>query len=282
MRARRSLVAIAAILVAASMWFGYHSSANAGVRVVVFSVGQGDCTLIQDGSRTVLIDAGPASDGFDAGERLVAPKLRALGVDRIDLVLLSHPDADHIGGLSGIAKRFRIGRVAFPHHFGSSSAMQTELSEARIETAKRFPIQNGWRFSLNRLRLEMAVPEWSPFMDDNDGSMFVKLVADTGHGAVFTGDASEEVELSMAGAMDWRAEILKAGHHGSRFSTSAAFLNRVKPKFVVFSCGKGNAYGHPAEETVLRAVRSGAETFRTDLDGDLRFELGQGGWELKR
>jgi|GEM_PF-6423179 len=107
-------------------------SGASSTRLTFLAVGQGDCAVFQHAGATVLIDAGPLTDTFDAGERIVAPELGRLGVETIDLVLLSHPDSDHVGGLPALARRFPIGRVVIPAVFREHAEMGRVLKEAGI------------------------------------------------------------------------------------------------------------------------------------------------------
>lgn len=240
--------------------------------VVFLSVGQGDCTVIRDGEQTILIDAGPATDQFDAGARLVATKLRRMGVDRVDLVLLTHPDADHIGGLSGLASHIRIDRIAAAGYFRGHQEIGRELREANWDSERVLWL---WRDSLLatlRAMITIRLPNDTAITADNEGSPFIKvrIGADS---VVLTGDAGEEAEAAELGRDDWSATILQAGHHGSAGSTSSPWLREVQPRFVVVSCGRNNRYGHPAPATLERIAEAGADVLRTDQAGDIRFIL---------
>lgn len=123
MRARLSL----GILWAGSLGLGFGAGSLSGpgpTRLTFLSVGQGDCAVFQHAGVTVMIDAGPGDEHSDAGRRLIWPKLRAMGVNRIDLVLLSHPDADHVAGLRSLEKILPIGKVAAPLHFRENPDME--------------------------------------------------------------------------------------------------------------------------------------------------------------
>lgn len=123
--------------------------------------------------------------------------------------------------------------------------------------------------------LSLDSPPLFPGEKDNEGSMFVKFEGE-GASAVLTGDANQETELKMLRREDWSAEVLKAGHHGSKSSTGTAWLKAVHPRYVVFSAGLANRYGHPTKEAMDRARAAGADIFRTDRDGDIAFEVRNG------
>lgn len=241
-------------------------------RLTFLAVGQGDCAVFQHAGATVLIDAGPITETFDAGERIVAPELGRLGVETIDLVLLSHPDSDHVGGLPALARRFPIGRVVIPAVFREHPEMLRVLKEARIEPDRVSWLESRLALAVGHYTLRLdAPPPGTPLEDDNDGSMFVHLGGD-GSSALFTGDAGFEGELRMLRRSGgWAAQVLKAGHHGSRNSTGMSLLRAATPRFAVFSCGRTNRYGHPSEATLRRVEAFSAVVVRTDREGSVTF-----------
>jgi competence protein ComEC len=241
-------------------------------RLSFLAVGQGDCTVIRHGEITVLVDAGPATERFDAGSRIVAPKLREMGVGVVDLLILTHPDADHIGGLPGLASRVRIERVAASARFRNHPDLIAALQRAKIGSDRVQWVAHPLILRHRKLALEIREPsKKAPVDSDNEGSLFIR-VAMGRLSAVMTGDAGFETEIIEAGRGDWRAGILKAGHHGSANSTSDQWLAEVRPKAVVVSCGAGNPFGHPSPLMLARASRAGTRVFRTDLHGDVHFE----------
>ena len=251
---------------------GSVGSESGSAEIVFLSVGQGDCPVIRDGEQTILVDAGPATDRFDAGSRLVAAKLRKMGISRVDLVLLTHPDADHIGGLSGLCSRIRVERVAAAVYFKDHPELGAELRQANWDANRVLWLRHDSSMELGRARITIRLPYYSVGTADNEGSPFVRVRMGS-DAAVLTGDAGEVTEAAELGRDDWSATILTAGHHGSAGSTSEAWLREVRPKFVVVSCGRNNRYGHPASETLDRIVEAGAQVLRTDRAGDLRFVL---------
>jgi competence protein ComEC len=245
-------------------------------RITFLSVGQGDCAVIQSGDRAVLVDDGPSDPYWDAGERIVVPRLRELGVDRLDLILLSHPDSDHVGGTQAILKAHPEAKVAISSEFKTNSEMESHLAHWRLPKENILWLRSSTTGKIGNLDLQIYCPELPPGGESNDGSMFVKV----GHGtesAVLTGDAPMQVESSVSEQGDWRASILKAGHHGSRTATGSTWLNAVGPKWVIISCGKNNRYGHPNAETVERIQHFGSSILRTDRLGDISFE-----WDRNR
>jgi len=225
----------------------------------------------------VLVDAGPRTEGFDAGERLVAPQLRAFGVHKIDCLVITHPDLDHVGGLATVADRFRVGRVLVSSVFRNDSEMLDALGRAGFSPSQVYWLNGVWRAQIGAFDLVVAAPPGYSGIEPNEGSLFVR--ADVGDASLLiTGDANSETEAKMSAVWDWDVDVLKAGHHGSRFSTSAEWLKLTSPSVVVASSGRGNLYGHPAKSMVERVREYGAEFLRTDRDGTVVMEPVGGEW----
>lgn len=247
--------------------------------LVFLSVGQGDCILFRHQGVNILIDAAQESGTFDAGERIVARKLRDLGVDHVDMVFLSHPDSDHIGGLSGLRRKIAVRKVLALNHFRQSNALLRELHESKVDPTKVVWLLGDEEIRVGDFTLEIGAPDYHPSQEDNEGSMFIRIVGQ-GAAAVFSGDAGSDVERQMIGRKHWRASLMKAGHHGSAGATSDEWLAAVSPDFVVYSCGRDNNFGHPSAETRGRVQRRQIMELRTDRDGDLHFRIGPHGFEL--
>lgn len=240
-------------------------------RVTFLSVGQGDCAVIQAGGRTLLIDDGPTTPTFDAGERIVIPKLRALGVDRLDAIFLSHPDTDHVGGTPALLRRFPEAQVVMSAVFHGDPEMDRRLSQWHLSADRIVWIGPESMGRLGPYQLRLSCPPFRRGEDANDGSMFVRFGLPTGE-VVFTGDAPEPVEEYEMKNGDWSADVLKAGHHGSKTASGLPWLRTVHPKWVIISCGRDNRYGHPHAAALDRIAQSGAKLARTDREGDITFE----------
>lgn len=245
--------------------------------IAFLSVGQGDCTLIRSGGLTIVIDAAAKNEYVDLGERLAVPALRKFGVQKIDLLLLTHPDSDHIGGLGALTKRWNVGAIGVPSHFQSSESLLTALKGAKGVPVKW--ISPGSHLESNGIRMDFDFAPWREGLPDNTGSLVVKARCGAGT-AVFMGDADMAAESYLANLGDWSAQILKAGHHGSKTSSSQIWLDEVHPQYFVVSCGRNNNFGHPNPQVVNRAKASGAKIKRTDLEGSIRFVLSPNGYVL--
>lgn len=275
MRARLKLAAIAAGSLAAGSLTGTLTASGHPTELWFLDVGQGDCAVFRHAGVTVLIDVGPAAPDRDTAAQGIVKDLRRMGVTAIDLVLLSHPDSDHVGGLRGIAKQIPVRKVGVMSHFASNADLAFWLSEARIEDSRVAWLSPGSRIGLGSFHIQVDSVRFAQGDPDNFGSMFLRLEDGTA-AADFSGDADAVAESVLLGRRSWRAQVLKAGHHGSRTSTSEAWLQAVVPNTVVFSCGRNNSYGHPSKEALARAAAAGATIARTDQEGDIRFELRNG------
>jgi len=246
-------------------------------------VGQGDATLIQSQGVTMLVDAGPRLREWDAGERLVAPELYRRGVRSLDLVSLSHADMDHIGGLPALARRFRIDQVVISRAFRDDPELRKILDEAGLaDRVTWIDRAMQWRVGEVQVQAWPPSPDPSPegLMVGNETSVILRVSA-RGRAVVLPGDATWRTEqAALTAGIDWRADGLLLGHHGSRTSTSPAWLDAIGPRWVVVSCGRGNRYGHPTPETLSRVTARGIAVGRLDRQGTLEYSFDGAGLRL--
>ncbi len=238
------------------------------------SVGQGDSILITKGSHAVLIDAGPAQAGFDMGRHVVAPHLLARGVASLDLVIVTHMHPDHAGGIPYMLERFPVTEVW-------TNAPQIDNPNfqeiARITKEKSIPMKSvclGDSLYLGSLAIDVLGPlarfdAQKGKLDMNMQSVVV-LAGDTGMKGLFMGDADMFGELIIAHLeKNINADVLKVSHHGGERSCLDPFLDEVRPKIAVISCGLNNVYGDPSPEPLMRLNKRGIKTYRTDQHGEI-------------
>lgn len=245
---------------------------RAEVEFTFLPVGQGDATVVElPGGVVWLIDVGPPGrDGPGAAERVIAPHLRRLGIRAIDKVVLTHPHADHIGGLSALAREFPIREVLW-------NGDTREASAALIDAIRVLPNQvvdadaPPWRFGAAEVRLLGPAPNEAVAPIVNDGSLVLSIAIGRRR-ILITGDAEVAAEAALVERQGaWLAsDVLKAGHHGSRTSSSDRFLDAVKPSHVVLSLGRGNGFGFPHKEVMERLRARDIECLRTDVHGLIR------------
>lgn len=236
-------------------------------------VGQGDSVLVRlPGGRAALIDGGgtPFSD-YDVGERVVLRALRALGVRRLDLVVATHPDADHIEGLVSVLGRLPVGLLMTGP--ASDAALDVELREvAAARGVAVHEARRGERLVLGpgTFAFDVLHPPAAAAADAaNERSVALALTAGGTALSVFLGDLGS---VSEPGLPVPPAELLMVGHHGSRHSTSAPLLRAVSPRLAVISVGRNN-YGHPHPDVFARLVEQQVEVFVTQEVGAVRFDL---------
>ncbi|MCY1035687.1 ComEC/Rec2 family competence protein [Corallococcus sp. BB11-1] len=248
--------------------------------VYFLDVGQGDAALIVSPTgKTVLIDGGPP----EAGTRLAA-RLRELVKQPLDLVILTHPHLDHLGGLPAALKAVGAKRFMDPGFDHPSEAyrdlldfvgrevgqvMTPEPNPSSPQTLLTVGLGEGVALTVLWPRMPQEPFLTSTRSDANANSIVAKLTyAKTAF--LFTGDAEPPTEdLLIQKPLDLTATVLKVAHHGGKHSSTAAFLTRVVPQAAVISCGAGNDYGHPSPEVLGRLEDVHARTFRTDQDGEV-------------
>jgi competence protein ComEC len=250
--------------------------------VTVFDVGQGDAIVVRfpDG-RTMLVDAGGRPSGsFDIGARVVGPALRARGIRRLDYLVVTHADVDHIGGAASVIAEFAPAEVWTGVPVAGDAATAGLRAAADAVGAAWRTVQRGDRVAIGGVDVSVLhppPPDWERPHVRNDDSV-VLAVALGGVRAVLSGDISSAVEGEVAAAADsaWaRREappsftLLKVAHHGSAGSTSAAFLATLRPDAAVVSAGADAPFGHPAPPVLARLDEARVDLWRTDRDGEV-------------
>lgn len=234
--------------------------------VKYIDVGQGDATLIvSPEGKTVLIDAGDNSQG-----KAVIQSLKKEAVKQIDYFVLTHPDADHVGGADDVIRSLPVKSVVMPL---KSSSTKTYFNVLRAIQEKKIPIIHGEKGMSLDIGKSVKAQILSPgpkvsYVDTNDWSIVLKLTYGK-QKFLFTGDAGKKAENDMlASGQDLSANVYKAGHHGSKTSSSAKFLKAVRPETVVISVGANNKYHHPNIETLQHIHQAGVrKIYRTDDRG---------------
>lgn len=280
---RRGRFALAAAaLVLGTGFVAVPARAAGGFAITMLDVGQGDGIVIRTpAGRVVMVDTGgrlelgsaAESPAEAIGERIVVPYLRRAGVSHVEGIILTHPHGDHVGGCAPILRDLGADWIADGGQRYGGHAFRDCLETAR---AKHVPIREPragdvWRLDGMTLRfLAPSMPYFSGGADDVNENSIVFMLEYRGFRMLFTGDAGEESEARLlAHHSDLRADVLKVGHHGSRYASSEAFVAAVHPALAIISVGRHNHFGHPAERTLeaLRAI--GATVYRTDRCGAL-------------
>jgi len=245
--------------------------APAPPRVVVLDVGQGDAVLVQGRTGALLVDAGVAvPDGADLGATVVVPALRALGVRRLDLLVASHGDLDHRGGLPAVLRALPVSRVWLPHG-GIADPAFAEIVAAAASAGAVVEEQGAGRAALRAGDLAVE-PLWPPRAGGggasrNDRSLALRVEV-ANRRVLLPGDLEAEAERQLlASGAPLRADVLKLGHHGSRTSSTAAWLAAVGGEVGIVSAPRQGRFGMPHREVVARARRAGYALWWTGRDG---------------
>lgn len=243
-------------------------------------VGQGDCAVVVTPTqRVVVIDTGGLRS-LDTGSRAVVPFLRSLGYSGIDVLLLSHYDFDHVGGAPSLLRQLQVKRLLLPKEEikEESRVLQQEiLQQAAKGGVQAVEVaQAGMVLQLDAAtQLEVLATPAMP-TSGNEASTLAAVCGPQGR-LLFTGDLGMESEKELTKLGSYT--VLKAGHHGSRYSTSSEFLAQVRAQLTVLSCGRGNRYGHPHAETLERVRAARSAVARTDEMGCVKVVFDEkGGW----
>lgn len=266
------LVWLAAVLLIQNLLTGGQPDAASNVskafengselEVHYLDVGQGDATLIICDDHAMLIDAGDNSQGVR-----IQAYLKNQGIDSLDYVIGTHPDADHIGGLDVILYKFDCDTVIMPDYAKDTATYRDVLMAMRQKEYKQTLPEVGKVYTLGAAEFTITAPNSVYANSANDNSVAILLQ----HGEnrfLFTGDAEEESESDMLeNGIDLSADVYKAAHHGSKTANTEAFMEAVAPSYAVISCGEENRYGHPHAEVLNRFREMGIQIFRTDTQG---------------
>jgi competence protein ComEC len=233
---------------------------STALTVHFIDVGQGDAILIDNGETEILIDGGSAGTG-------VADYLTAFVDGPLEVVIITHPHEDHIGGLPEVFTAYVIKDVWWSGKTSTSNIFKTLNNAISAEGAIVHEAERGMSIKAGALTFNVLNPTKPLPSDINNGSVVVTLT----YGQIdfiFTGDAEQEAESDM---LMWLSDmdILKVGHHGSNTASSPAFLQIIKPEIAVYMAGAGNSYGHPHQETITALNNIGATIYGTDTCGTI-------------
>lgn len=261
------------VLSAAGVWgtlLADTQSETPALTVSFLDVGQGDATLIQTpGGAQVLIDGGPNAGVL----RELAAALPVFDMS-LDMVIATHPDTDHIGGLVDVLERYEVGHILMTENEGESAAAR---AYARAALDENVPITNARRGQLWQLdastTLEVLFPDTDPRDLESNTSSIVTKVTYGSTCFLLTGDAPKSIEeyLVLTEGENLACAVLKIGHHGSRTSTSELFLAEVNPTYAVISAAADSRYGHPHVEVTDLLFNEGVEVLETAKSGTVTF-----------
>ena len=249
---------------------------NGDLEVHYLDVGQADATLFIHDEVAVLIDAG------DWQRSDVTGYLDALGVDRLDLLVVTHPHADHIGQFDDVMAAVEVEEVWWSGSVTTTQTFERAVTALEESTAAYEEPRTGQSTTLGPLLFEIVNPPDDVDLDDlHDASLSFRIT----YGEVrflFTGDAEASTEQRMVETAGDQldADILQLGHHGSSTSTTAPFLDAVGPQVAIYSASEGNQYGHPHDEVIERVQGAGIELYGTPVNGTVTVTTNGTDWDI--
>lgn len=242
------------------------------LKVIFLDVGQGDAILIEQGQNQILIDGG--SSGQTLLEKL--GKYVPFWDRKIEIVIATHPDADHIGGLIDVMRTYQIGEI-MDTQTPSDSQVYKKYREI-IDSEKIAEVEGvaGVNIKIGdnaEMKIVSPVENYNPNEKDTNLNSIVARLKFGENSFLFTGDLPSDGEQALIKTGEnINSQVLKVGHHGSKYSTGEEFLKAVNPRDAVISVGANNRYGHPAPEIIDRLKNMGINIFRTDEKGDISYE----------
>jgi competence protein ComEC len=249
-----------------------HTLPDAPFNVTFFDVGQGDAALVSfqssRGRTYVLVDTGTEQ----AARSWLIPALKDMGIAGLDIMVVTHMDSDHAGGLFPVLENFPVKEIVLSGYFYSTEEYYYFIQRMQpYDTTPLFPQAGDYLQWGQEVTVEVLNPREPYYTDTDADENNNSLVLEVTYGLtsfLFTGDIEEAAEARIARDFAGKVDLMKVPHHGSNGSSSPVFLAAFQPSSSVISCGKDNPYGHPSPKAVARLAAYG-QVFRTDMQGDI-------------
>ncbi len=236
--------------------------ATAKMKVHFIDVGQGSAALIESKGHFMLMDGGDS----DTSSKVVS-YLKKQGVKKLDYVIVSHYDSDHLHGVVGALNAFKTDYVIAPKYEEDTRVYESFVQVVKQKKITKIKPKVGRKYKLGKAKFTIMAPNGGGYSDVNNYSVAIRLVNGSNQ-FVITGDAEAESEYEiLENKLKLSCDVFTAGHHGSANSSTQKFLQAMKPKYVVVSAGADNTYGHPSQEAMSRFKNIGAKILRTDEQG---------------
>jgi competence protein ComEC len=286
---RLLLIALAATV--GLSWRYVWQSSNRLLLVTFLDVGEGDAAVVRAPSGlTILIDgggeAGPQPGPGDAGDNVIVPALLMFGAPRLDAVVLTHADEDHVGGLDSVLREIPSRLIVVPGLAADTDSYEDFREQVRRLRVPVHRARPGQMFRLGDGITARVLHPASTLIagtgsDSNNNSVVLRLVYDQ-VSFLMPGDLEREGEQVLLDSRTaLRSTVLKVAHHGSDTGTGPAFLKAVRPDLAVISVGRDNPFGHPSPSTVARLRRAGAAVMRTDINGAITVKTSGKWWKVE-
>ena len=253
------------IIVIISLTFLINNGRIVNNEVSILDVGQGDSSLIRLKNKNILIDTG-GNINYDMSKNILIPYFKSVGIKKIDYLVLTHGDYDHMGEAINLVENFKVEKVIF--NCGPYNALENELIEVLDKKKiKYYTCIKELNIDNNKLHF-LQTKEYDN-ENENSNVIYMEL---NGYKFMFMGDAGIEKEKDILEKYNLsNIDVLKVGHHGSKTSSSKEFINVINPKYIIISVGKNNSYGHPNKEVLENLENS--KIYRTDLDGSIMLKI---------
>ena len=249
-------------------------SVEGEMEIHVIDCGQADCILLLSEQEVMLVDTGDLDNDYT--DKIIN-YLKDFNISKIDYLILTHADSDHIGGAPEIINEFEIGKCIMPDFVKTTKIYENTLNALSQNNVDCELPEPGSSFTVGEASCKILAP-LDTYKDCNDTSVVIRV--DFGKRSVLlTGDAEKESEadiVSEYSASELKVDVLKSGHHGSRTSSSEALLDKCDPEYAVISCGEGNMYGHPHNEVLSALENLNSKIYRTDTKGNITFYIVDG------
>lgn len=251
------------------------------LKIHFIDVGQGDSTLIvTPQNKTILIDGGGSSSEFDVGKNTLVPYILDRGFPQIDIIIISHFDQDHVGGIMTVLQELKVKKVYISKQVEKSENYEKFLDIVSNKKIKVYEVVSGNKIHIEKnLYIDILWPTNNQITTNilNNNAIVCNLHYKN-FSMLFTGDIEKIAETEILEKYSktpqfLKANILKVGHHGSKSSSISEFLNTVKPQIAVIGVGKNNKFGHPNSEVLQRLENINSKIFRTDLNGEITIEV---------
>lgn len=273
-------------IAAAFLWAGIINSGNAKLEVTFLDIGQGDAAFIKSPhGKNIVIDTGGKEktdkSSFDPGERILVPFLRRQGINSVDLMVLSHPHADHIQGAEAILKYMNVKTLIVNPQFSRYPEGLSLIDKLRENgTVIREIVEGETLLFDEKISLEALQPAEAELTDENNDSLVIRLGYGNFH-VLFTGDAEKPALEKVLAGSDLEADIVKVPHHGARNAWLKELYTKMKPDLAVISVGEHNCYGHPSADVMEGLGGLAIPVLRTDRDGAVIVSSDGEGFEVE-
>lgn len=256
-------------------------------------MGQGDSTLITtEYNRKILIDGGGSefNSTFDVGEKTLLPYLLKKRIHKLDYIIISHFDSDHVEGLFTIIEELNIDNIIIGKQFEDSKNYQKFVQLVKTKKIKLHTVEAGQRINIDKYtNIDILWPASSEIIKDNilnNNSLVCKITCRE-TSILFTGDIEEIAEKSILNKYEnnleiLEADIIKVAHHGSKTSSTPELLKYINPKIALIGVGKNNKFGHPNENTLKNLKEIGCEVYRTDDSGEISIIINKNGLKIHK